>query len=82
MNDFLHGSTCGIPADDLLSVTELASTYLQEGESILEIRATESDRLQVDIGIVINKRAGSGRKLTVEKAAGNWTVTDVRGWIG
>jgi len=81
MNDFLYANTYGMPDDDMQSVTQLASTYLQKGESILEIRATGSDRLQVDVGIIINKKAGSGRKLTVEKVQGNWTVTDVNWWM-
>lgn len=81
MNDFLHASTCGMPEDDLQRVTELATTYLKDGESILEIRVIQSDRLQVNIGIVINKKAGSGRKLTVEKTAGKWAVADVRWWV-
>ncbi len=81
MNDFPHDRTDDVSKDDKESITQLASNYLQEGESLLDIRVTGRDSLQVNIGIIISKKAGSGRKLTVENVEGHWTVTDVRWWI-
>ena len=81
MSDFLHANTDGIPDDDMNRITQIASRYVQQGESVLEIRAIGIDKVQIDVGIIINKKAGSGRKIAVERVAGNWTVTDVQGWI-
>ena len=81
MNDFFHPNTDGMSEDDLNKLKRIASTYLQEGESIIEIRATGIYRVEMNVGIIINKKAGCGRKISVERIAGNWTEVDVRGWI-
>lgn len=81
MNDFLHGNLDGMSSDDRNQFTEIASTYLLPGESILEITKIGIEKVQINVGIVMNRRAGTGRKIVVERVAGDWTVTDVQGWI-
>ena len=67
--------------DDLSSLEQIASTYMREGESIIEIRATGIDKVEMDVGIIINKKSGSGRKIAIERVAGNWTEIGIQGWI-
>ena len=81
MSDFLHPNTNSLSGDDITRLTQIASTYARKDESILEIRSIGVDKVQIDVGIIINKKAGSGRKITVEKIAGKWTKADVQGWI-
>ena len=81
MSDFLHANTNDLSDADLNKITQIASTHLKQGESVLEIRLIGVDRVQIDVGIIINKKSGSGRKIVVEKNAETWTVVDVQGWI-
>ena len=81
MNDFPHARTDGLSDKDLDELTLIASTSLQQGESILDLRAVGIDKVQINVGIILSKRAGSGRRIEVERIDGVWTVLGVRGWF-
>ena len=81
MNDFSQRKTHDLSSDDTNRLTEITSNFLLPGESILEIRAIGIDKAQIDVGIVINLRSGTGRWIALERSTGDWTVTDVKGWI-
>ncbi len=75
-----HG-TDSMSNDDMNNIAQIASAHLRQGESVLEIRAIGVDEAQVNVGFIINKRTGSGRRIAVERIARVWTVMDVRGWF-
>ena len=81
MNDFFDPNTGSMSVDDLNSLEQIALTYLQEGESIIEIRMTGIDRAEIKVGIIINRKAGGGRKIALERTAGHWTEVGIQGWI-
>ncbi len=81
MSDIFHSNTHGISDDDMDMLMQIASAHLRQGEDIFEIRRIGADKVKIDVGIIINKKAGSGRTVSVEKIAGNWTVMEVQGWI-
>lgn len=81
MSDFRHNNTGSLSEDDWNTVEQIVAAYLQPGESVLEVRAIGADKLEINVGLIIHKKSGSGRKVVVEKASGAWTVTGVQGWI-
>ncbi len=82
MSEFSQINTDCLSEDDINKLTQIASTYLQQRESVLEIRAFGVNEVRMNIGVIINRRAGSGSKITVERNEGSWTVKDIKGWIG
>ncbi|GAA4441535.1 hypothetical protein GCM10023155_47410 [Bremerella cremea] len=82
MSEFSQVNTDCLSDDDINALRQIASTYLQQGESVLQIRAFGVNEVRIDIGIVVNRRAGSGRKITVERNEGRWDVKDIKGWMG
>jgi hypothetical protein len=82
MSKFELVNTDCLSKDDIDKLTQIASTYLQQGESVLEIRAFGANEVRIDVGIIVNRRAGSGRKITVERNVGIWAVKVIKGWIG
>ena len=82
MKEYSQVNTDCLSGDDINKLTQIASTYLRQGESVLEIRAFGVNEVRIDVGVIVNRRAGSGRKITVERSAGNWAVKDIKGWMG
>ena len=82
MSEFTLVNTDCLSKDDLDKLTQIASTYLQQGESVLEIRAFGVNDVRIDVGVIVNRRAGSGRKIAVERNEGIWAVKGIKGWMG
>lgn len=82
MSEFALVNTDCLSEDDIDKLTQIASTYLQRGESILEIRALGVNEVRIDVGVIINRRAGSGRKITVERKEDIWAEKSIKGWMG
>lgn len=81
MSEFALVNTDCLSGDDIDKLIQIASTYLQRGESVLEIMALGVNEVRIDVGVIINRRAGSGRKITFERKEGIWAVKGIKGWI-
>lgn len=81
MSDFFHANTNDLSNDDINELIQIASTHRLEGEEVIEIRKTGTDEVQINVGTLVNRRSGSGRKITAARIVETWTVMKVEGWI-
>ena len=81
MTDSPDANTAGLSDGDLDRIKQIARDHLQGGESILHIRGIGENKAEINVGIIINRKSGSGRKIRIEKNAEDWSVTEIQGWM-